>query len=364
MKLEIQATKLDISPEEIARHLPPESREKLKGKKLHPFIIGESGTSQPRDIKSGSSPKLTWPRRAIQALASAVRQGTKFFKDHGKGTNSHDGRDKIGEVVTVFNRETPEGRYQAVAVGVLDSDMPELDICSIEAEVETNYSNEVVDVPEVSAIALGSSNVDSPAFPGAVRLASLQFFDGDNKDKDKKRGDKTMTFSEIRAGVEELALAPHRLFTVDQIKEDTRLMTALTAEFEEKISSSGEELKKLKEENAKLKEQADKAAEAVKKVAVSEGKKRLEESLPEGVTDAQKKYLLSEFNPGGEDDLTDDALKQYVDNGIKKFAEIAKLFGDGSGSTGGSGTQGGSGGGQKSDGEKEPDDALLEKIMG
>lgn len=287
-----------------------------------------------------------------------MKSGTKLFQNHGI-TNSHEGREPVGEVVQTFNRELPDGRTQAIAIGLLKGEFPDLDVCSIEADVDIapgSESDEVIDVPDVSALALGSSKTDSPAFPGAQRLASLQFF-GDDDKTDQKKEKRSMTYAEVKAGVEELGLAPHRLFSADQIREDNRLMKDLSKDSDAQVETLNTEIEKLKTEKTALEENAKTGDEAIKKVAISDGKKNLEAAIPEGTTDAQKKFLIDEFSPESENDVTAEALSTYIDTGTKRFADLVKRFG------GMENPKGGGEGGKDSE-NAEPEDALLKAIVG
>jgi hypothetical protein len=359
MIIEIQASNLTLSEQEIRSHLPLESFQKLQGKKIHPWIVGETGISQPRDLVSGSQKQLRWPRMAIQALRKALKAGTKLFVGHGKGTNSHDGRTEVGYVADTFERELPDGTLQVVALGLLDSDRPELDVCSIEADVDITEYGDVYDVANISAVALGNSRVDSPAFPGAQRLASMQFF-GDNKENDSResKGVTRMTYAEIKAGVEELGLAPHRLFTADQVREDNRLMRDLSEPFVAQISELEKATAELTAEKEHLASEAEAGREAASKLALTEAKTKLKAALPEGMTDKQKTFLLNEFRAESEEDLTEESIKAYVEQGTQKFAEYARMFGDESNPSGGGTDAGGSGG------DTEPADELLKAITG
>lgn len=283
-----------------------------------------------------------------------------MFVGHGKGTNSQANRTPVGTVVDTFIRDMPNGGSQVVAIGLLDGDMDDLNVCSIEADVDITEDGDVTGVANVSAVALGNSSIDSPAFPGAQRLASMQFFDEDNNKKglDNPAGGRRMTFAEIKTGVEELGLAPHRLFTADQVRDDNRLMTALSGEFTEQIATLEKDNAKLAKENEGLSKQAAEGEEAKTKIALSEGKQKLEAVIPEGMTDAQKKFLITEFKPGTVEELSEESLNSYVDQGTKRFAEMAQLFGGESSPSGGGGKD------DESGKDKEPEDALLKAIIG
>jgi hypothetical protein len=124
----------------------------------------------------------------IRRIADKLKAGTKFFIRHGEGTNSHDGREAVGEIVSTYTKEI-DGRLSTIAIGHFpdESVVQDMDICSIETDVFIAREDEgiVGDIDEVSAVALESSERDSPAFPGATRLASIQCFDSGKEEKPK-----------------------------------------------------------------------------------------------------------------------------------------------------------------------------------
>lgn len=333
-KVTIQASVATLTADEMRKNLSPETLEKLKGKKVHPWVVGETGKSRPRDLEAGGNLVLTWPRKAIQALRKAVKAGTKLFVNHGKGTNSHAGRDPVGEVVETFERELPDGTTQAIAVGLMDSDRPDLDVCSVEAQVDFDERDgEVIDVPEVSAVALGSSRTDSPAFAGAQRLAPMQFF-GDDDDNDppgdggepKGGANVATSFRDVQDYIREHGVAPSKLFAPEEIREDPRFSKLV--EDNKAIVERAEKAEKERDDALAAAEEAKKAGEEnAVKVAKTEGRKALEAALPEGTTDKQKKFLLDRFNPAGPDSLTEDALASYIEDGTKEFADLVKMVG-------------------------------------
>ena len=97
---------------------------------------------------------------------------------------------------------------------------------SIEANIhETNGI--VGDINDISGIALGSSDKDSPAFPGARRLAAIQCF-GDSaggepgKEIPGEGRDKMPTFGEIKQAIKDMNIYPNQLFTEEEIRADRK----------------------------------------------------------------------------------------------------------------------------------------------
>ena len=326
MQIEIQAMEIDLPEEEIKKHLPPETLERLKGKKVFPYVIGHEGESRPMMLEGGQKTQkiLRWPRAVVRRIAESVKAGTKFFINHGE-TNSHEGRKPVGEIVATFVRDgVSKGvkGLQAVALGVLSDEAKDMDVCSIEADI--HESNGIVeDVNEVTGSALGSSDKDSPAFPGARRLAAIQCFGentGGEPEKNKPgEGEKQMTFEEVKKAVKDLNIFPYQLYSEEEIRKDKVFGKVFDERdaFEKKAGNIEKEYGEFK----------TKSEEAIKTSAKATAKERLEKLLPEGLTDKQKAFIKKQFDPEKVEDLSDDSLKGFVESAQKDFSEMAKLFG-------------------------------------
>lgn len=257
---------------------------------------------------------LRWPRAVIHRLAEKVKAGTKFFIGHGK-TNDHDGRETVGEVVASFVKEIG-GKLSNIIIGHFPDEekVKALDTCSMEADIHTDPENIVGDINEVSGIALGNSNVDHPAFPGAMRLAMVQcFVDTEKKEKEEI----TMTFEEVRKAVRELNIFPWQLFTLEDMKADKNYGKLFVEN-----DSLKTDIEKLKTEN---KEISQKHTDAVKTANSAQAQERLDAMLKEGVTDKQRKFIKSRF--GKDQDVSEEGIKKFIENSKKEYAETAKLFG-------------------------------------
>lgn len=285
------------------------------------FCLAHEGFSKPRvgdEIRA-----LRWSRLAIRRLTDRIKEGTKFFIGHKKA-NSDERREPVGEILKSFVKPI-EGKLSSVIVGHFPNSrkINKMDVCSVEADVEIR-DDSIDDIDDVSAVALGSSKKESPAFAGAKLLATVHCFtdienddsDDDEDEPQKKKKDDEMakeniTLDDIREGVKKLNVHPSQLYDTDMIKKDT--------EFADVFSN----MDKLNKENEKLK----KDLETTKKQTNVETAKSRMEPLLKDATDKQKTFILGRFNPENHNDLSDDGLKKYVDGAKKDFAEVSKLFG-------------------------------------
>jgi len=332
MKVSVQASVVEIDAREVMESLPAEARARVAGKRAVVYAIGENGTSRPRVIGEDGAKRsavLTWPKSTIRRLAEAVKSGTKLFERHGKD-NSHEGRKPLGEVIGTFTREIGD-KLQAVAVTVLSEDRPDLDVCSVEADADIDAGSGLVgDVDDVSAIALSSSKVDSPAFAGAQRLAVLQCFGepagaghkddaGETGKPGEGKNRMEVTFDDVKKFVRERNVFPNQLFTLDDLKNDRTFAPILQA---------GETAKAERDSfKAKAEELEKSSAAAIRKNAEAEARGRLEKLIPEGSTDRQKAFYLRRFDPAKLEKLDDEALKKHLEAEALEYAETAKLFG-------------------------------------
>jgi regulator of replication initiation timing len=261
---------------------------------------------------------LTWSKAVIRRLADKIKNGTKFFINHGEKTNSHDGRKSVGEVLTSFVKDIG-GRLSNVIIGHFpDADIVRnKDVCSMEADIYTN-NDYVDDVDQVTAVALGNSNVESPAFPGAFRLNTVQCFGTEDK---KQEGDKDMpiSFQDVKKAVSEMNIRPRQLFSTDDLKDDREFGKVF-----EKNSTLQAENERLKKQSEDLEKSSK---EAIRFNEISKAKNKIDTLMKEGFTDVQRKFIKGRFKPENLEGLSDDDLNKHLENEKKVFAETAKLFG-------------------------------------
>ena len=265
---------------------------------------------------------LSWTKKIIQNLAQKIKEGTKFFIGHNED-NSHENRSAVGEVLTSFIKDI-KGKLSNVIIGYFPESekVNNLDVCSMEAEIGTDENNNVVNIDNVSGIALGSSNEDSPAFPGARRLSMVQCFAKEKIEPENKKpgeGDKQMTFEDIKKAIREMNVHPWQIFSLEDMKNDRvfgKVFDDNTA-----LKKSTEELK------TQYEELKTKNSEVEKTLNLGKSKQMLEDALKEGFTDKQVKFIENRFNPESLDEVNKENINKYIENAKKEFADTARLFG-------------------------------------
>lgn len=255
----------------------------------------------------------------IHRLSQKIKEGTKFFVGHGDNTNSHDDRKPVGEVVSSFVKEIG-GKLSSIIIGHFPDKekITDMDVCSMEANIHTNdeLDSLVDDIDEVSGVALGNSNTDHAAFPGAKRLNAIQCFNIQGKKDDKG---KLMTVDEVIKAAKDLNIRPSQLFTLDDFKGDSVVGKIFTQNTDLKTANE-----KLTKDN---KEITDKSTEAIRTSDVAKASEKLDVHLKEGFTSKQQKFIKIHFKPEDMEDLSDEKIKEFIEDQKKAFAEQAKLFG-------------------------------------
>lgn len=260
--------------------------------------------------------KISWPKIIIEKISSIVKTGTKFFLNHGKETNDHDNRKPLGEVL-VSTLKNIGGKLSNIVIGHFpdENSVKNLDVISMEADINTDNNNNVKDVFGITGIAMASSNNESPAFPGAVRLAAIQCF-ADTLEKGENKME--ITFTDVQKFVKDNNVFPHQLYDEDVMKSDR------------KFGKIYEEFNSLKVDNERITKEKEvleeSSKEAIKKTQIFEANELLKTITKEGFTDKQKEFINSRFDPSKIEDLSEQGLKIFVENGKKEFSEMAKLF--------------------------------------
>ena len=165
---------------------------------------------------------FTWIQAAVQWINDKLSIGTPVFNKHNPNSNSHAGREQVGEVVGKAMRYIGDRLNTLAAIYIKPQFRSRpLDVASIEAEIEYEQDGSQAwptAIKNVSGVALGTSGIDNPGFPGATLLgavqAYVQAFGGDI-------GDNKMNLSEVKQAVKDLGLSPSQVFPVDDIMGDT-----------------------------------------------------------------------------------------------------------------------------------------------
>ena len=184
--MKIRAKLLHMGESEIKAMIPPYFFENIKRSDSKPlfkaFVVGQEGQAESNWVGIGKVVK-TWFKDAVGKLSRRIWPGLKIFHNHAVMNDPDETRPEIGEVAG-SRTQMVNGKFSAVIAAYIFPEYKQLplDIASIEADVHVDMvggDDEVhaIDVEEVVGIALGSSKVDKPGFPGATLLGVLHAFE-------------------------------------------------------------------------------------------------------------------------------------------------------------------------------------------
>lgn len=327
-EISIQAFSIKLSQKELMKRIPKGLITKIKSAGTNPFFqaysIIHEGISRPRIIGEGHI-KIAWPRQAVNTVKGLITKGLQFFIGHNKD-NSTRGRRALGKVITDFQKII-NGKLHHIVIGHFPNRRAALDydVCSIEADAdfqEVDGISFAQRVHKITGIALGSSNEDSPAFPGAVRLATLQAFgpdDDTNNNNKKKEGDSTMTFEDIKRAVRDMNIWPHQLFDLAKLSDDTNFGKIVKG-----YDKYKEDIEKL---NNTIIEKDELIAKANKQVSLVGIKATFKTLIPEGSTEKQKEFFNKRFKPEEMEDISEEALKKFIEKTQEEYKDMASVFG-------------------------------------
>jgi hypothetical protein len=145
---------------------------------LKAFTIAHEGTTKPKVLGTGYR-VMQWGRSAIESVYDALQVGIKSISGHTADNNPNSKPEKA--TVIGKGKQLIDNVLHTIAVLYFpnknDSDYNTI---SMEAQVmhDDNPNNSIVDsVKNITALALGKLGLDSPAFPNAKEIASIQCFD-------------------------------------------------------------------------------------------------------------------------------------------------------------------------------------------
>ena len=347
--MKIRAILHYMAESEIKAMIPAEKMKEIQAKCPHPvfkaFVVGHEGEARGNLVGVGNIVKK-WFSDMIQKLNDKIKVGLQLFHGHA-ATNDNEGRLPIGEVVAKKLMNIKD-RLSSVVVSWIYPDYSHLplDVASIEADVdlqgESNENLYVADVNEISGIALGSSMVETPGFPGATLLGQLQaFVEKQTLQITLFEGDKSMTLEELKKAIQEAKLKATDLFDRDAILADP----LINEQIKEKVSNArGYDIRKtesLIEEKAALQKQLEDAGkkikeheESIKTLKVETSKSKVgdlfeDQKKERKLSEQQEKYLknrLPNFKPQEPEKLKDE-FNSWLDAGIEDFKKDAEALG-------------------------------------
>lgn len=328
---------------------------------LKAYTIAHEGTTKPKVLGTGYK-IMQWGRAAVESVFDALQIGIKSIAGHTADNNANSKPEKA--TVIGKGKQLIDNVLHTIAVLYFpnknDSDYNTI---SMEASVlhDDNPNNSIVDsVKNITALALGKLGLDSPAFPGAREIASIQCFgtstplsDQDqtsfNKINIKEEKRKMPTTEEVREFlrttgfpvVKELFrdviqhkhIFPSQIFLPEEIIGTVKTengdllidggdkelvayikkpLNDVRKSYNEKIIEFEKNLKNVQRENVKL------SAGTMVADVVKEKKLTLSEK--------QNKFLttkMKEFEPGED---VKKSLSEFVDKKLEEFKEIDAIY--------------------------------------
>jgi hypothetical protein len=348
--MKIKATLHMMAESEIMAMIPEDRLKTIKAKDPHPtfkaYVVGHEGEAKGNLVGVGNIVKR-WFGDMVRKLNEKIKTGLQLFHGHA-ATNDTSGRVAIGEVVGKRIMDV-YGRLSSVVACWIYPDYRHLplDVASIEADIDMDYEPGgnllVTNVNEITGIALGNSQVETPGFPGATLLGQLQAF----VEKKHKlqitlfEGENTMTLEELKKAIKEAKLKASDVFERDEIMADP----LVSEQVKEKISNArGYDIRKtesLIEEKAALQKQLDEAGkkikeheESIKTLKVETSKSKVgdlfeAQKKERKLNEQQEKYLknrLPNFKPQDPEKLKDE-FNSWLDGGIEDYKKDAEALG-------------------------------------
>ena len=319
-----------VSPDTIARIKATDATPKF-----NVYCVGHEGEARPGIIDFGKrySKVLRYFKDVIIRLNDKIKMGISVFNGH-RMTNEHTGREQIGEVIGK-GLKTINDRLSALVVTYIYPPYKglALDIASIEADMYINKKDKVVDVSEVTGLALGSSLTEKPAFEGATLLATMQAFTkGDNMTLEEikeavKEGDFSLS-DLVKAGV----YSNDAVLELDFVKDNIKKEKQVEYEHAKRVEKS---LKEQRESNInltkELEESKGKLSKLNEQVNVITTASLFEEfAKARNFDDKEKAFIgqnIKSFKSGKEGEELKSEFNKFLDEQIVSFNKTLEILG-------------------------------------
>ncbi len=335
-RVRVNASLQAFDGQDILNLIPASKLAEVKASDPHPvfkaYVIGHEGEA--KGVIAGYGKRiLQYFQDAIVGLTEKMKEGTKVFLGHQPGTNSHEGRTAIGEIVGKTLKSIA-GRLSSVAIVYVKPEARslDLDVASIETDVtmeeRPDGSVRIVDFGEITGLALGNHVTDAPGFPGATLLGALQAFT-------QSTGENKVELKDIIAAIQAGKFTPDQIFTPEQLISAAPVVEHVRKEKQQEYEHARRVETKLGEERtasmAKEKELTDKINELQKQtVQLSSAGIFGTAATERKLTDLQKKFIeknLGNFKTDAtEPEKISKAMGEFIDSQLVEFADWAKMF--------------------------------------
>lgn len=320
---------------EILNMIPYAVYSNIKTKEEKPefraYVIGEEGDANQREIENGA--KVTkifrWAKDLIVKISEKIQFSAPLWYRHNKD-NSPAGREQIGEVVGKGVKFIKD-KLSAVMIAYIYPQHRNkvLDIASIEGVIEyvpkTNTTADVLDVQEISGVALSNSRIENPAFKNATLLGAVQAFAGKGENMEK---------GEVLEAIKALKLKVVDVFSEEDIanSEPAKMLRQSYVEEAKRVKAElGKERENLVTVTKERDEHSLKARDLMTKLNSITIKTLFDtEAGIRKFTEPQKGFISKNL-PSFKSDKEGDVLKAefgiFLNNQITEFNDTAKIMG-------------------------------------
>lgn len=334
MKFYIKAKIQQMAQSEMLEFIPQDTIARIKATDANPefriYCVGHEGDAQAQELSFGRkiSKAFHYVKDMVMKIAEKIQFGTPIFHLHS-GTNTSEGREQVGEVVGKIIKTIGDKVSALAAIYIYPQYRKmQLDVASIEANIaydpKSATRGDVIDVEQVTGIALASSATEKPAFPGATLLGVIQAL----------QGAETMTKEEIREAIKESKFKVTDLFEASEIIESDPAKEARAKERSygtRKEKEFNEEHERVIDLTKKLDETSGKVRVLTEKVNSSTSRSLIDTSVTTRKLDAKEKAFIEKNLGAFKSDKEGEELKQdverFVDSQLKDFGDVAKLLG-------------------------------------
>lgn len=341
MKQYLTATIQALDKSQIEGIIDPLRLEQIKANDPEPDIrvysVGHEGEAN-LHLPGIGKKTFTWIQAAVQWISDKLNIGTAVFNKHNPDSNSHAGREQIGEVVGKAVRHIGDRLNTLAAIYIKPQFKSRpLDVASIEAEIEYAQDGSQAwptGIKNVSGVALGTAGIDNPGFPGATLLgavqAYVQAFGSELKEK-------PMNLSEVKQAVKDLGLNPSQVFEVDDIINDSKVAEKVKEDKKDVFSMSERIRQERDEARDKIAKLENEKADSDKKLQQFQMQSKSSTFIDTLLTDRKlddkakayvKRNLKNFTTTATDEDGLKSELGTFVDNSNKEYQELAKnVFG-------------------------------------
>lgn len=330
-----------MAQSEIMSMIPNDTLDRIKQSDGNPlfkvFSIGHEGDATGANVVGVGARVVKWARDVVIQMFNNIASGLKVFRGHQPNTNSHGGREPIGELVGKTMKEINGVLHTLGAVYIKpEYRSDKLDVASLEGVVEfgerVDGNVDVLNVKSITGLAVDDGNVSRPAMPGATLQAALQMFTQENQREFQQMS--KMTKEEVKAAIAELRLNPGDLFSEEEITSSEPARKAKQTEYEhakrleKRLGEAREENSKLQGELTKVEGEVSKWKE---KASVGSAREVFTSVAAEKKLDPKfQKFVernLKSFKTDKDGDDFKTELEKFVDTQAKDYKEQAELYG-------------------------------------